>query len=96
MIILQPTENGVRIPVRAQPGAARDTVLGEHAGALKIAVTAPPEGGRANAAIAATLARALGVRKSAVTLVSGATARSKTLEVRGITPDQALALLIGK
>jgi hypothetical protein len=92
MIACERTDGGVRICVRAQPGAARDAVVGEHAGALKIAVTKPPEGGRANAAIAKTLARALGVRKSAVTLVAGQTSRDKTFTVIGVSVEDVQAL----
>jgi hypothetical protein len=81
------------VPVRAQPRAARSAVLGEHAGALKVAVTQPPEGGRANAAIAGTLARALGLRKSAVTLVRGHTSRDKTFRIEGVTAQQVNELI---
>ena len=85
--------DGVRVPVRAQPRASRDAVAGEHNGALKIAVTSSAEGGRANKAIAAVLAKALGVRPSAVTLVSGHTSRTKTFHVAGCTPADVEALL---
>ena len=59
MIQCTTDKGAVVVPVRAQPGAARDRVAGEHDGALKVAVAAPPEGGRANAAIAKILAKAL-------------------------------------
>jgi uncharacterized protein (TIGR00251 family) len=52
---------GCVLPVRAQPGARRAGVQGEQAGALKIAVTAPPEDGRANQALVEVLRKALGV-----------------------------------
>ena len=84
---------GLLLPVRAQPGASRDRVAGEYREALKVAVTKPPEGGRANAAIAATLAKALGVRKSAVTVVSGRSSRNKLFRVEGATEEQIRALL---
>jgi uncharacterized protein len=48
-----------------------------------------PDKGKANAAVAALVARALGVPKSAVSVVSGDTARIKTLEIVG--PPAALA-----
>ena len=80
--------DGVLVPVSAQPGASRDRIVGEYNGALKIAVTQPPERGRANDAIAALLAEALGVRASAVALVSGETTRNKMFKVRGITTEQ--------
>ncbi len=52
--------------------------------ALVIRVTAPPVDGRANAALCALVAKRAGVPKSAVDVVSGATARDKVLEVRGV------------
>ena len=77
--------DAVLVPVRAQPGASRDGIVGEHMGCLKVAVTRPPERGRANAAIAEVLAKALGLRRSAVKLVSGATLRNKVFRVEGAT-----------
>ncbi len=50
---------------------------------LRVRVNAVPDKGKANAAVAALLAKALGVPKSAVSVVSGETARMKTLDVAG-------------
>ena len=50
---------------------------------LRVRVKAVPDKGKANAAVIAVLAKALGVPRSAVTLVSGDTARLKTLHVVG-------------
>jgi len=83
----------VLVPVRAQPGASRDKIAGEHMGSLKVLVTRAPERGRANDAIAAVLAKALGVRKSAVTLVSGPTSREKIFRVAGRSPKDVNALV---
>ena len=71
-----------------QPKARRNAILGiqpetEGGNALKVAVGAPPEDGRANAAVIALLADQLGVAKSAVSVVSGATDRRKLVEIRG-------------
>lgn len=85
---------GVRIHVWVQPGAKRTEVVGMHADAVKLRVAAPPEKGRANEAAGAALAYLLGVRASDVTLVSGATSRSKTFEVRGVTASQATEALL--
>lgn len=86
---------GAILPVRAQPGARRNAILGERAGALRIAVTAAPEKGRANDAIAAVLAEALGVKGSQVAILSGATARAKRFLVAGLTADELMAKLQG-
>jgi uncharacterized protein (TIGR00251 family) len=79
---------GTIVPVRAQPGARKDAIVGVHAGALRVAVTAPPERGKANEAIAAVLAETLGCRPSQVALLSGASSRQKRFLVAGLAPEQ--------
>ena len=81
---LGPIEGGVTLAVHVQPGAGRTEVVGRHGDALKLRVAAPPADGRANQATCELLARTLGVAPTAVTLVSGATSRSKRLRVEGI------------
>jgi uncharacterized protein (TIGR00251 family) len=80
-------DDGVVLAVRAVPKSRRDAIVGLMATpegqALKIAVTAAPENGKANAAVAALVAKALDVPKSAVSVVSGATDRRKLLRVAG-------------
>jgi uncharacterized protein (TIGR00251 family) len=84
---------GSVLPVRAQPGARKSGVLGEQAGALKVAVTAPPEDGRANKALIEALREALGVKRSQVELLSGHTGRDKRFLIRGLTPQELTARL---
>jgi hypothetical protein len=67
----------VLLEVRVQPGARASAPRGAHAGRLKLALAAPPEGGRANEAAAALLAELFGVRPSAVVLVRGHSSRVK-------------------
>jgi uncharacterized protein len=71
---------GALFTVRATPHA-RQPGLSHAAGVFRIAVTAPADGGRANEAVAAALAHALGVAKTRLTLVRGATARDKTFRL---------------
>ena len=68
---------GTEITLRVTPRAARDSLLREGA-RLKATVTAAPEAGRANAAVQALLARAMGVAPSHLRLKRGARARDKT------------------
>jgi hypothetical protein len=75
---------GVLVKVRAAPGASRDGVAGLHGNALKVRVTAPPERGKANAAIARVLAEALGVRASTVRVHRGEASRDKWVLVEGL------------
>ncbi|MDB5349781.1 MAG: hypothetical protein JWN86_1028 [Planctomycetota bacterium] len=93
MIALTAHTRGAVLPVRAQPGAKRDAVLGERNGALRIAVTAAPERGKANEAIVEVLARALKCRRSQITLLTGETSREKTFLIEGLTPDMLRPLL---
>jgi uncharacterized protein len=85
--------DAVRFAVRVQPRASRDGVLGVQDGALRVALTAPPVDGEANAALIAWLAKRLGVSKRDVTLVQGETGRSKVVEARGVQPADVLALV---
>ncbi len=78
-------EGGVRIAVRAQPGASRRGVVGAFRRAVKVAVHAAPEKGAANKEIVAVLAKTLGVSRSRVRLVSGETARDKVVAVEDLS-----------
>jgi uncharacterized protein (TIGR00251 family) len=84
---------GTILPVHAQPGARRNAVVGTHADAVRVAVSAPADKGRANAAIQELLAQALGCRPSQVELLSGATSRRKRFLIEGVTPQQLQARL---
>ncbi len=85
MIAVTDHAEGCVLPVRAQPGARRAGVQGEQAGALKVAVTAPPEDGRANQALVGELRKALKVRRSQVELIAGHTSRDQRFLIRGLT-----------
>jgi hypothetical protein len=71
---------GTEITVRVTPRAARNAVLETPEG-LKVTVTAPPEDGKANKAVTKLLGNALGVAKSRLTLIRGATARDKVFRL---------------
>jgi len=73
----------VRIGIRVRPGASRTRVRGEHDGALVVRVAARAAEGRATEAALAAVADAFGVRRSAVTLVTGRTSRSKVVHIVG-------------
>jgi uncharacterized protein YggU (UPF0235/DUF167 family) len=71
---------GSRIALRVTPRAARARIVAE-GDVLRAYVTEPPEAGKANAAVQALLARALGVPKSRLRLLLGRGARDKVFEV---------------
>jgi len=88
MLAIRAVDGGVAFAVRAQPKASRDAVVGLHGDALKVAVTAAPTGGKANKAIEKVIAKALGVRPSAVAVVSGHASRDKAVRVEGLSADE--------
>lgn len=82
------TAEGLRLALKVTPGARKTALRGpapEAGGGtvLGLAVTAPPEGGKANAAVIALLARQLGVAKSQVEIRAGTGDRRKTVLIRG-------------
>ena len=72
---------GGLLPVRVQPRAGRNEVVGWQGKALRVRVTAAPEAGQANQAVIDLLAGALGVPRSSVLLVKGAKSRDKLVRV---------------
>lgn len=88
MIELTAHAQGTIVPVQARPGARKNAFLGARAGALRVAVSAAPEKGKANAAIQAVLAKALGCKASQIGLLSGETSRDKRFLVVGLTPEE--------
>lgn len=83
LIALRDTPEGCILPVRVHPGARKNAISGIHDGALKISITTLPTDGRANDALVAFLSVCLGVPRSHISLLSGATSRSKVLRVAG-------------
>jgi uncharacterized protein len=85
------TSDGVRVRLKVAPGARRTGIGAVEAVAdgavLKVQVTAPPEGGKANAAVLKTLAKAWRLPKSHLAITAGAGARRKTVHVAGDAGD---------
>jgi len=86
-------DGSVLIRVHAQPKASRNSIIGVHDDALKIAVTSPPVDGKANQAMAAYLAKVLGVAKRDVNLSSGQASRRKVFQVSGKTMEEVRGLI---
>lgn len=85
----------MRVTIHVRPGAARPRVGGRYGDALVVRVQARAVDGRATEAALAAVAEAFGVRRGAVTLVSGATSRRKVVEVTGGEPALLRRLLTG-
>jgi uncharacterized protein len=92
-LALRATTSGCTLTVRVHPGARRNAIAGTHDGALKISLTTPPTDGRANAALIVFLADHLNIPRAHITLVTGATTRTKTLHLEGLTPEALTAAL---
>jgi len=84
----------VLLPVRAQPGAKRSGVVGEHGGRLKVAVTAIAEKGKANEALVEAVAKAFELKRSQVTLVSGQTSNQKVFRLAGVALEAVESQLV--
>lgn len=93
MLQIKETPEGVTFPVRVLPRSSRNEIAGEHEGALKVKLTAPPVEGAANKALIEFLSDKLGVAKSGIEIIIGKSGRSKTVRVSGIGADKVLRLL---
>ena len=91
---LSDADGTVRFLVHAKPRAKKSAVVGVHGDALDVALAAPPVDGAANDELVATLAKALGIAKSAVEIVRGETSRNKLVAVRGLAAGEVRARLL--
>ncbi|MGZ4523705.1 MAG: DUF167 domain-containing protein [Mycobacteriaceae bacterium] len=83
----------MRVTIRVRPGASRATVGGSYDGALVVRVTARAVDGQATEAALRAVAEAFGLRRRHASLVSGASSRTKIIEVDGATSSALDALL---
>ncbi len=87
--IVQPVSDGCTMRCRVQPRSSRNAVIGIYDNSMKIALTAPPVDGEANAMLCAFIAKLLGISRSMVSVKQGATAKNKVLVIRGISVEAA-------
>lgn len=85
----------VRFRVFAKPRAAKSRIVGVRAGALELALAAPPVEGAANEELVAFLSRCLDLPKRDVELLRGQTGRHKLVAVTGLTGSEIHARLMG-
>ena len=91
--MITPTPDGCTLTLRVHPGARRNAITGTHDGALKISLTTPPTGGRANEALIAFLSERLNIPRARVSLIQGLTSRSKTVRITSLTAAEVENLL---
>jgi uncharacterized protein (TIGR00251 family) len=95
--LFKPVPAGLAVALRVTPNAARERIEGIAADAdgnpyLKVAVTVPPENGKANAAVIKLIAKDLHLPKTSLSIASGAAARRKTLLIAGNAKDLEIKL----
>lgn len=79
-------DNQLTLSCQIQPKSSRDEIVGLYADSVKIRITAPPVDGKANAHLIKFLAKAFGVSRSAVAIISGETGRKKAVRIED--PDK--------
>jgi uncharacterized protein (TIGR00251 family) len=93
---VRPTQGGAYVKIRVSPGAKSTAIKGSYGEeALRLSVAAPPIGGRANAEVERYLAALIGVEKSRVAVVKGASSRDKLILVEGVKPEVIREGLVG-
>ncbi len=85
--------DGAILAVKAVPGSSRDKVSGALGDRLKVTTSTAPEKGRANQAIAKTIAKTLKCDKRNVEIVSGLTNPQKEFLIRGVSPEELREML---
>jgi uncharacterized protein (TIGR00251 family) len=96
--MLRCTETGgaITFAVRVVPRASHSGIAGEHDGALRVRVAAPPVEGAANEELSRTLAHAFGVPARAVEIRRGHSSKTKLVCVAGASRQRLLSLAAGK
>lgn len=92
---LRDAAGGCILPVKVVPGSSRDRIAGVLGESLKIAVTAPPERGRANKAVAAVLSEALLLPPKAITIACGPTSPRKEFLIANVSAQHVREVLAG-
>jgi uncharacterized protein (TIGR00251 family) len=91
---IRETDSGSEIRLHVLPRAKHCEITGEHNGALKLRITAPPVDDAANRAIIEFFSELLDVPKSGLQIVSGLKSRDKTLQIRGLSPGDVIKKIV--
>ena len=89
-------DRGLTFAVRVVPRASRSEIAGEHNGALRVRIAAPPVSGAANRELVRILAKTFKLPQNAVEIVSGTNSKSKTVRVRGADAATLEQLILPK
>jgi uncharacterized protein (TIGR00251 family) len=86
-------DGAVTFRLRVQPRASHDEVAGEHNGAIKLRISAPPVDGKANEACRRLIAKLVGVSPSMVEIIAGESSKDKAIRVHNVTAERIRQLL---
>jgi hypothetical protein len=92
-LAIQQVDRGVVFRAKIVPGSSRTAITGLFNEMLKIKVAAPPEKGKANQCLLEFLARTLGVKKNAISIIAGQTSPVKQVQVLGLSAETLLRKL---
>jgi len=92
-LAIQEVNSSVVFKVKAVPGSSRTAVSGLLDGMLKVKIAAPPEKGKANQSLIEFLAKKLGTKKNAVSIITGQTNPIKQVQVTGMSGQTLLKKL---
>jgi uncharacterized protein (TIGR00251 family) len=81
--------------IKLAPRSSSNRIIGQHAGRLKIAVTAPPVDGKANELLIEFLAKVLALAKRSISISRGQTSRDKEVVISGVNIDQVISAING-
>jgi uncharacterized protein (TIGR00251 family) len=93
MLDLKEKDGAVTLRIRVQPRARRNEIIGEHAGALKLKIAAPPVDGKANEECRHFLARLLAVNARSIEIVTGESSREKIVRIHSTDSRRVAAAL---
>lgn len=93
MLELNEKDGAVTIRIKVQPRAPRTEIVGEHDGAIKLRVAAPPIDGRANEECRRFLAKLFEVSATSVEIISGDSSRDKVIRISSISARRVLEAL---
>jgi uncharacterized protein (TIGR00251 family) len=92
MLKYSETDGTLTFTVQVSPRASRSEIVGEHNGALRVRLAAPPVDGAANEELIRILAQALNVSRKGVRIMAGHTSKTKRVSVVGAIPEQLASL----
>jgi uncharacterized protein len=93
MLRIEDTSQGATFSIKVQPRARKNAIAGTVGDALKVALTAPPVEGKANAACIEFFAKLLKAPRSSISIAAGLSSRNKVIRVGGMTAEAVRACL---